>query len=83
MRDLDFDGVPYRPGQAGLNETADVARLAAALAHIDPAGWREADLASSDEPAEELAFARECFAALREMYNRARQASQVVVCEEI
>jgi hypothetical protein len=81
-RDLDFDGLPYRPGHAGLNDTADVARLADELARIDPADWNGAAF-SEDEPAEELAFARECFAALREMYDQAWQRGQVVVCEDI
>ncbi len=81
-RDLDFDGVPYRPDQAGLNDTADVVRLADDLGNIDPANWNEAALADN-EPAEELAFARDCFAALRAVYVQARQRGQVVICEEI
>jgi len=81
--DLDFEGVPYRPGQAGLNDTADVIRLADQLAVIDPAGWSEADLTDADERAEELAFAREFFTALRDVYVQARTRDQVVVCEDI
>jgi hypothetical protein len=83
VHDLEFDGVRYRPGRAGLNDMADVARLANDLAGIDPAGWTEAGLASSDEPAEEMAFARECFDNLRTLYDQARQRGQVVVCEDI
>src|SRR5205085_1500355 len=82
-RDLEFDGVPYRPGSAGLNDTADVARLASELVGIDSAGWTAADLTTEDDPAEELAFALACFAALREMYEQASARGQVVVCEDI
>jgi hypothetical protein len=84
-RDLDFDGVPYRPSHAGLNDTDDVARLADQLAVIDPARWTESALTelADDERAEELAFARECFAALLELYEHARGRRQVVVCEDI
>jgi hypothetical protein len=85
-RDLDFGGVVYRPGHAGLNDTADVARLAAELAAVDPARWTAGDLyglADDEERAEELAFARECFAALRAVYEQARANGQVVACEDI
>jgi hypothetical protein len=82
--DLDFDGVPYRPGHAGLNGAADVVRLADELAAIDAESWGAAafaELGDEDERAEELAFARECLAALRDIYTQAR--GQVVVCEDI
>ena len=81
-RDLDFDGVPYRPGHAGLNDVADVARLADELAGIDSAVWSETNL-DEDDAAEELEFARDCLAALCDLYQQARQRNQVVVCEEI
>jgi hypothetical protein len=81
-RDLDFDGVPYRPGHAGFHDTADVARLVEALHKIDPGGWSGTALAG-DEPAEELAFARECFVALRAMYEQAHELSQVMICEDV
>jgi hypothetical protein len=87
-RDLDFDGVLYRPGHAGLNGVADVARLTDELSDIDPAGWNVAELVGvpdldDEERADELAFARECFAALRSVYEQAQRQGQVVVCEEI
>jgi hypothetical protein len=84
-RGVAFDGVPYRPGNAGMNDVADVARLADGLIRIDPLGWKPADLAAAnaDEPAEELAFAADCLAALRELYSQASRQRHVVVCEEI
>jgi hypothetical protein len=88
-RDLDFGGVVYRPHQAGLNDVSDVARLAAYLDTVEPARWTAADLRSlpgltdDEERDEELAFARDCFAALRATYERACECGQVVVCEEV
>jgi hypothetical protein len=85
-RDVDFGGVVYRPGHAGLNDTADVERLAADLAAVDPECWTADDLrglTDDEERAEELAFARECFAALQDVYRQARELGQVIVCEEI
>jgi hypothetical protein len=85
-RDLDFGGVVYRPDRAGLNDTADVNRLAEYLAVIDPDHWRPDSLfglADDEERAEELAFARGCFTDLRDLYFRAQERGQVVVCEEI
>jgi hypothetical protein len=87
-RELDFDGVPYRPGHAGLNDVADVARLAELLSTIDSAGWAATHLTGvpdldDEDRADELAFARECFTALRAVYDQARVAAQVVVCEDV
>jgi hypothetical protein len=87
-RDLDLGGVAYRPGHAGLNDTHDVARLSDDLAAVDPTHWTADALQAlpdldDAERDEELAFARECFAALRSMYGQARGQEQVVVCEEI
>jgi hypothetical protein len=85
-RDLVLGGF-YRPEHAGWNDRGDVARLADYLAAIDPARWRPDDLAGltgladEEDRADELAFAGECLAALRGMYERARDAGQVVVCE--
>jgi hypothetical protein len=86
-RDLHLGGF-YRPEHAGWNDAADVARLAVYLAAVDPGRWAEADLAelsevTAEDRAEELAFAGECLAALREMYDRARDRGQVVVCETL
>jgi hypothetical protein len=85
-RDLSFGG-PYRPGQAGLNDRDDVTRLAGYLTALDPGGWTAAALAGlpglddEEERAEELAFARDCLASLRDLYERADRGGQVVVCE--
>src|SRR5262249_44257288 len=85
-RDLHFGVVVYRPDRAGLNDVADVNRLAEYLAAVDPGRWapdRLTGLADDEERAEELAFARDCFTALRGLYFQARQRGQVVVCEEV
>jgi hypothetical protein len=84
-RELDFEGVPYRPGHAGLNDFTHVQRVAADLAAIDRAAWSATALAylDDDEGADELAFARECFVAVRDLYEQARRNNQVVVCEDI
>src|SRR5262249_42310067 len=86
--DLVF-GCFYRPDTAGWNDTHDVGRLARYLDGIDPRRWPAADLARLPEfddgtgRAEELEFAREVFVALRELYRGARDAGQVVICEEL
>jgi hypothetical protein len=86
-RDLAFGVKLYRPEHVGLNDTPDVTRLAAYLASLDPEAWTAAGLADlreaadDEERAEELAFARDWFPALSELYQRARARGQVVVCE--
>jgi hypothetical protein len=88
-RDLAFGSGFYRPEHAGYNDTNDVTRLAEYLAGIDPKHWTTEDLAvlqdlsDEEERAEELAFARQCLAVLRDIYERAARASQVVVCETL
>lgn len=83
-RDLEFDGVLYRPGHAGLNDADDVARLAEELVRIEPANWTSADLPDDvDDPLAELAFASASLAALCELYQIARDHGWVVVCEDI
>jgi len=84
-RDVVFDGIPYRPGQAGLHDRSDLAELSAKLAMIDAAAWTPDTVAleSDDDPAEALAFARQCFADLRAMIGSAHAHCQVIVCEEI
>jgi hypothetical protein len=79
-------GTFYRPEHAGFNGVADVRRLAAHLDGIDPAIWTTAalrDLAGPDaeDQEEELAFARDCFAGLRGLYQRAGNTGQVIVSE--
>jgi hypothetical protein len=86
-RDLVFGGF-YRPDHAGWNDSADVVRLADYLAGVDPGRWAAAELAAlpevpAEDRAEELAFAGDCLAALRELYERARGRGQVVVCETL
>lgn len=86
-RDLDFGGKVYRPEKAGYNDTPDVDRLASYLGAQEPDRWTVSDLKrlrevnDDAERADELAFAREWFPALRELYQQARVNRQVVVCE--
>jgi hypothetical protein len=40
-------------------------------------------LDSVDDPAEELAFARQCLAELRVMIETAHSQNRVIICEEI
>lgn len=87
-RDLLFAGRPYRPDHAGCNLLDDVARLADYLAGIDPSRWAPEDLQplaelSPEDRADELEFARDWLTPLCEMYQRARQRRQIVVCEAI
>jgi hypothetical protein len=88
-RDLTFAGAFYRPESAGWNDEPDVVRLAEYLTSVDPASWQPAALLSLpevpdvEEAAEELLFARERLAALREMYQRAAGARQIILCETL
>jgi hypothetical protein len=88
-RDVVFGTAWYRPGEAGLNDAADVARLADYLAGLDSRPWT-ADalaalpgLADEDDRAEELELVREWLPALQELYRQARERGQVVVCEVV
>jgi hypothetical protein len=86
-RDLVLGSAFYRPEHAGYNDSPDVAGLAEYLRAVGPEQWSVAGLrdwreASDDEErAEELEFARECFATLREFYQRTAAAGQLIVCE--
>jgi hypothetical protein len=88
-RDLVFGGAYYRPDQAGYNDAADVDRLAAYLDGLDPASWTTAGLASlegaesEEDQTEELAFVRDWFPVLRDLYRGARLRRHVVVCETL
>jgi hypothetical protein len=87
-RDLTFGAAVYRPEHAGYNAADDVARLAAYLATVRTELWTAASLAGlPDLPAEdrddELAFAREWFPALAELYRRAADQTRVIVHESI
>lgn len=86
-RDLTFGSAIYRPGYAGLNDIADVARLSSYLATVQPELWTVnaldtlPEIDDSEEKADELEFARQCFASLRALYETLAQTGQVVVCE--
>ena len=88
-RDVTFGGAVYRPDHAGYNNVADVARLAAYLVCIRPDQWTVADVAlrrdaiDDEERADELAFARDWFPVLCELYQQARDRGRVLVIESI
>jgi hypothetical protein len=88
-RDLTFGAAVYRPDHAGYNNAADVARLADYLAAVRPEEWTPADLGGlrdagdDEERADELAFAREWFPVLRDLYRRSCDAGRVLVLEEV
>jgi hypothetical protein len=88
-RDLTFGAAVYRPVHAGYNNAADVARLAEYLEGVNPDQWTVAALAQlreaddDEERTEELAFVREWFPALCDLYRRARAGGRVVVIESI
>jgi hypothetical protein len=88
-RDLTFGGTVYRPDQAGYNDLDDVARLAPYLAAVRPEDWTVEDLRAlrdmedEEERADELAFVREWFPVLVELYQRIQARGQVVVIENI
>jgi hypothetical protein len=86
-RDLTFGAGFYRPEQTGLNNEADVRRLTDYLGSVNPDAWKTADLAAiaelgdEEERAAELEFVRDWFPALRQLYERARERNQIIVCE--
>ncbi len=83
-RDLTFGAAVYRPEHAGYNNVADVSRLVEYLTAVRPERWTPADLAGSEEEREEeLAFAREWFPALADLFRRARECGCVLVHESI
>jgi hypothetical protein len=88
-RDLLFGGAYYRPEHAGWNDGADVVRLAAYLEAVDPGRWRVEDLRpltqlkTDEDRADELAYAREWFPALQELYRRAMKKSEILACETL
>jgi hypothetical protein len=86
-RDLVLGGGCYRPDQAGYNDTADVERLAAYLDGLAPETWTAAGLVALEDAgdeadrAEELELVRDWFPALQDLYRRARDRREIVVCE--
>ncbi len=88
-RDVTFGAAVYRPEQAGYNDPDDVARLAAYLATVEPERWTAdnlqllPDLENDEERADELAFVREWFPVLVDLYQRAQSEQQVLIIESI
>jgi hypothetical protein len=88
-RDLLFGGGYYRPDHAGLNDRDDVSRLAAYLESIDPNSWTPRDLealadcADDELRAEELAYVRDWWPSVVELYQNAKHHDLVVVCERV
>ena len=88
-RDLTFGAAVFRPEHAGYNNVADVSRLADYLAAVRPEVWTPADLIGlrgADDEAEreeELAFARDWFPALVDLFHRARERGAVLIHESI
>jgi hypothetical protein len=86
-RDLTFGSAVYRPEHAGYNDSEDVARLATFLASVRPEQWsaddlRELhDLEEEEDRADELAFVREWFPVLVELYQRTQARDRVLVIE--
>jgi hypothetical protein len=87
-RDLRFGSAVYRPERAGYNDPRNVARLAEYLAAIQPERWAVEDLRGlrdmdDEERADELAFVREWFPALVELYQQAHTQRRVLIIENI
>ena len=86
-RDLVFGPAYYRPESSGCNDAADVERLAAYLDTVDPARWSAGELEglpgleSLEDREEELAFVRDWFGPLCEMYRNAQRRGQLIICE--
>jgi hypothetical protein len=88
-RDLRFGGAFYRPDHAGCNDEHDASRLLTYLESVEIGAWSEAmlqamtEFARVDEREEELAFVRDWWPALVEMYRGAVEGNQVIVCEQV
>ena len=87
-RDLTFGGTVYRPDHAGQNDEREVRRLLDYLNGVDLEAWREEmlcpmpELTSADEREEELAYVRDWWSPLVDVYRRAVERDCIVVCEE-
>lgn len=87
-RDLRFGGGWHRPEHVGWNDVDDVAMLTGYLQSIQPASWPASALAllpdftEDEQRAEELAYVRDWWPALVNLYETAHAARQVVVCEQ-
>jgi len=78
----------YRPDCAGWNDRADLNRLAGFLDAVRTDLWRPEQLVGAEgipaeDRAEELEYARDCLAALRELYHRAEEKHCILVCETL
>jgi hypothetical protein len=88
-RDLRFGSGYHRPDKVGLNDTDDVERLAGYLEGIDPTLWKASDLdliaelADDEQRAEELAYVRDWFPSLVEVYQAAGAHDWIVICERM
>jgi hypothetical protein len=88
-RDLVFGTAVYRPEHAGYNNASDVRRLAEELGKVPVEAWTThdltglADLQDEEDRTDELAFAQEWFAALRNLYRRAADTGRVIILERI
>jgi len=86
--DLEFDGIPYRSGNAAWNDPNDVTRLASFLERCDSSQWHAGDLilaghAEIEDADEELAFARHCLELLRNLYIDANRHKRVIILEAL
>jgi hypothetical protein len=86
-RDIVIGGSCYRPEHAGLNDENDVKRLTNYLESLDPSTWSPIDLealselSSAEDREAELEFLRQELPTLQQVYARARERHQVIVCE--
>lgn len=86
--DLEFDGIPYRSGNAAWNDPNDVTRLASFLEQCDASQWQAGDLflaghGEIEDADEELAFARHCLDLLRNLYIDASRHRRVIILEAL
>jgi hypothetical protein len=88
-RDLVFDSAYYRPDAIGYNDLDDVGRLAVYLKTIDPGPWTSECLASlpgltaMEDREEELEMVKEWLPPLMELYAKAQQEREIVICEQL
>jgi hypothetical protein len=86
--DLDFGNAIYRPEHVGINDRADVWRLADYLQSVDAKAWTSADLSMEEligveDRESELDYTRACFTDLLRLYETARHREQIIVCESM
>jgi hypothetical protein len=86
-KDLVFGGGYYRPDFAGYNEVEDVNRLWKYLEGMDSANWKAAaltplaELSDEEEREEELAFARQSWQGIMDVYGKAFAKGWLMICE--